>query len=87
MAANVHYALIQADEDGDPIRWLDARDVQDIGQLMEDHGVTELLDELPPEDSRDPSYWHDGVAMLVEIRVLKVRPKERVTNWEIVADG
>lgn len=77
----MRYALIKGDEDGNPICWLDDGEVADIAALMKNYSVKQFMDDVP--DQADPNYWSDGEALLLEVRVLKVRPKEVVTSWQI----
>lgn len=75
------YILIMGDEDGNPIKWLLDNDIKDIGQLMEDYGVTKWLDKLP--DNNDPNYWEMGWAMLLEVEIKTPKPKTVVKEWEL----
>lgn len=77
----MRYALIKGDEDGNPVSWLDASEVEDIAALMENYSISRFMDDVPEEPN--PNYWTDGEALLLEVRVLKVRPKEVVTSWAI----
>lgn len=72
------FALIQGDEDGNPIRYLDDTELSDINQLMQDYGVTEWVDKHD-----DPNYWDEGEAMLVRITCINPVPKKVVSEWEV----
>lgn len=77
------FILIQPSEDDNPISWLKRDQIHDIGQVIDDYGIERFLDAVPNEDGADPNYWQDGSALLLEVRVIKVRPKEVVTAWEV----
>lgn len=83
MSDEKHYVIVKVDEDGNPLSWITPDHLEDISELMEDYGITRFMDSLPDERDRDPSYWHDGQALLLEVRVLRVRPKEVVQSWTI----
>lgn len=82
-----HYLLIQPDEDGNPIRWLSETDVADLEQLMRDHSIERFLNNWPKYSDgsfkTDPNYWEEGDAMLMEAKLLKVKPVEVVKKWKI----
>jgi hypothetical protein len=75
------YVLVKSDEDGNPMSWIQAGDLDDIVQLMEDYGIKRFMDDVP--NDTDPNYWARGDALLLEVRVLRVRPKEVVTAWTV----
>lgn len=72
------YLLIQSDEDGNPIRWLAAEELQDVGQLMEDYGVQEWV-----SDMSDPNYWGEGKAMLIKYEIANPKPVKVIDKWEL----
>lgn len=76
-----NYLLLIPDEDGNPIRLLGDEEIKDISQLKEEFGIKEFLDDWP--ETIDPNYWGDGVAMLLKVKVLKVKPKKVVEKWTI----
>lgn len=86
------YLLIQGDEDGNPLRWLSVREVDDIPTLMEDHGIKHFVDDVPTEQigslarAIDPNYWPEGQALLLEVKVVRVKPVEVVTSYAIETD-
>ena len=69
------YALIKADEDGNPLYIVD--DINEVLDSPEDYGIERFLDEWPEE--KDPQYWTEGNALLVKIEILK--PKVAVTKY------
>jgi len=71
------YILIQANEDGNPITFLD--NVNDVLESPEDHGVKVFLSSLP--ENTDPNYWEYGQAILAEIKILS--PKVIATAFEL----
>jgi hypothetical protein len=73
--------VVKGDEDGNPLSWLQPGAMDDIAQLMEDYGIKRFMDDVP--DKSDPNYWNDGEALLLEVRILRVRPKEVVTAWAV----
>ncbi len=80
------YMIVQADEDGNPISWLDKQDTEcvendELEQVMEDHGVTRFMDEVPKEYGGNPYFWSTGDALLLRVEIMRVRPKETVTRW------
>lgn len=77
------YILIKGDEDGNPVKWLDPGEINAIAQLREDYSIEEFMNDVPPAGERNPSYWRDGIGLLLEVRVLRVRPKETVTEWVV----
>lgn len=75
------YILIQPDEDGNPITWLDDNEVEDLIQLKEDYGVKEFLTKLP--ENKDPNYWEEGQVLLLEVEIKKVVPVKVVEKYEL----
>lgn len=75
---NYRYAVIQGDEDGNPISYLSPSEEEDINALMENHGITEWI-----EDYGDPMYWEPGNAMLVKVQCINPRPVKEVTTWKL----
>lgn len=75
------YLLIQPDEDGNPITVLDAEETKDINQFKKDYGIEKFLDDWPEET--DPNYWNEGEALLLEARVVKVKPVKIIEGWEL----
>lgn len=72
------------DEDGNPLRVLSDGEVKDIKELMQDHSIEQFLGDWPEE--KDPSYWKNGDALLLETRVVRVKPREIVQSWELETD-
>ena len=80
------YILLQPDEDGNPAHWINKEELDDIKQFMEDYGIEEFLSDFPAEDGekeKDPQYWKDGQAMLLEVKIKKVVPVKIVKRYEI----
>lgn len=75
------YLLIQPYKKSDSIKWLHEPDIADINQLMRDRNIKKFLNELPKES--DPFFWSEEEAMLLEVKILKVKPVEVVEKWEI----
>lgn len=72
------YMLIQSDEDGNPIRWLDDDDLKDITSLMENYGVKEWIEEFS-----ESTYWGEDKAMLLKVEVANPIPTKVVQKWEL----
>ena len=75
------YILIQPDEDGNPITWLQSEELENIHDFMIDYGIKKFLDHLPAE--QDPQYWEDGEAMLLEVEIKQIVPVKVVEKYEI----
>ena len=73
------YLLIKSDEDGNPNIFID----QDINEVLksvtEDYGVEDFMYEIP--DETDANYWGDGIALLLEVKVLK--PVVKATAYKL----
>lgn len=73
------YLLIKSDEDGDPNMFFDG----DVNAFLEcctdDYSVTDFFTEIP--DETDAVYWPEGVALLLEIKVLK--PQVKTTSYKL----
>lgn len=78
------YLLIQPYKKSDSLKWLKEEDLSDINQLMRDRNIEKFLNELPKEP--DPFYWEEGDAILLEVKILKVKPVEIVEKWKITDD-
>lgn len=70
------YLLIQSNKGGEPCTFLD--DIQDVLDNAEDYGIAKFLDSIP---DRDPNYWEEGEALLLEIAIL--RPKSKTIAFRI----
>jgi len=75
---NMKYALIQGNEDGRSVNYLEESEIENINQLMEDYGIDKWVEKYD-----DPNYWKDTEAMLVKIQVCNPIPKKVVNTWEI----
>jgi hypothetical protein len=69
------YMLIRPDEDGNPIRWLDDTQLQ---ELLDDptgsYGVKAFLGGDEPDAYGDPNYWSRGIGLLVRVEVVTPVP-------------
>lgn len=82
------FLLIQPDEDGNPIRWLDQ---DDMDELMADpkgsYGVTKFLTAWPerghPSAGSDPAYWPEGWALLLQANIVTLEPEEVVVRYRV----
>lgn len=70
------YLLIKSDEDGEPCSFYE--DIQDILDNPEDYGIEKFLTKIP---DKDPMYWEEGAALLLEIKILK--PVTKTTAYRI----
>lgn len=75
------YLLIQPYKQSDSIKWLSEEEITDINQLMRDRNIKKFLNELPKEP--DPFYWSEEEAMLLEVKILKVKSVEVVEKWQV----
>jgi hypothetical protein len=75
------YILVHPDEDGNTTTFIESSEVEDIKMFMENYGIDELLDKIP--DNKDPQYWEEGKAMLLEIEIKKIKPVKIVEKYEI----
>lgn len=76
------YILLQPDEDGNPVTWVETPELEDIKHFMEDYGITEFITDFP-DGEKDPNYWGEGQAMLLSVNVKRVVPVEVATKFEI----
>jgi hypothetical protein len=63
------YLLVQPNEDGNPLSFLDEQQLQRILDNPESYGITDFRNQLPLNE--DPNYWEDGTALLLKFEVLK----------------
>lgn len=70
------YILIRADEDGNPIRWLDQDALAGLLADPSEAGIERFLDGLPingdfgASTKNDPGYWGDHVGLLLKVEVV-----------------
>ena len=48
---------------------------------MKDYGIEKFITSLP--ERNDPNYWGEGVAMLLQVEICKVKPVKVVEKYEI----
>lgn len=60
--------LIQPDEDGNPVRFLDQQKLDNLLANPADYGIKRFLPEIPTD--MDTNYWLDGTALLVSVELI-----------------
>lgn len=77
------YALIKADEDGNPVNLLAAGQLQNLlDNSVESYGVKEFKSLAFLQANPDPNYgWGDGVGVLIRYEV--VVPVAVTQQWEL----
>lgn len=75
------YILIKGDEDGNPVKILNDRWLQELlTDSVESFGITEFKDQAWYEQNKDPNYWPDGVGVLLTAAVIVPEPAR--TQWQ-----
>ena len=75
------YLLLQGDEDGRQVHWVDSEELDDIKGFMEENRIREFFDDVPEE--RDPNCWGVDKALLLEVTVKRVVAVTVVEKYEI----
>jgi hypothetical protein len=75
------YILLRPDEDGNPVTWVQEKELSDLALFKDEWMIERFLEDVPKNP--DPSYWKDGDAMLLEVTIKKVVPVTVVEKYEI----
>ena len=75
------YILIQPNEDGNPIYWLEDKEIEDIMELKEDYGIKRFLEKVP--ENSNPNDWEEGDALLLEVEIKVPKPVKIVEKYEL----
>lgn len=75
------YILIHPDEDGNTVSFIPREELNDVKKFLENYGIKELFTEIPNE--KDPQYWDENSALLIEFSVKKIKAIKVVEKYEI----
>lgn len=75
-----NYLLLQPDEDGNPVSFLEPREVENIKQLMEDYSIDTWRENFK---ETNPQYWDEGEAMLIEYEIKVPKAVKVVEEYEL----
>lgn len=67
------YLLIQPNEDGNPMIFLNEERLQDLLNEPEEYSVKCFLEQIP--DNNNPQYWGEGNVLLLKIEILVPKTK------------
>jgi len=76
------YLLLRPEEDGEPTKFLDENDLQELlDDPIDNYGIKKFLSREEVEKNYNPQAWNKGEVALFEVNLLE--PKIKTTEWKL----